>query len=132
MISASLSSAHFSVYYNWQHAHVLCIYAFLRYLLFPLIGNYLTEWHRLINSWRSFFLPVVIAKRRSNRHVLSNQVMIVLAWNIPDNFNVCNPLNSNRVCVFQPYCKQGVKYIAWLQNWIYSFCWKWSVITDFT
>ena len=45
---------------------------------------------------------VTIVKRRINQYLLWNQIMIVPALNIPDSFQVCNLLNSNCMCVFQP------------------------------
>ena len=68
-----------------------------------------------------FFLPDVIVKRRSNQHLLWNQITIVPAWNIPDSFQACNPLNSNPMCVFRPDPEQWVivYHLTSNSNWFF-------------
>ena len=65
----------------------------------------------------SFFLPVANVKRRSNQHLLWNQITIVPALNIPDSLQ-CNPQNSNHECVFQPDCEQWaiIYHLTWNLN----------------
>ena len=71
-------------------------------------GNHLTEWHRLINFDNLFLLPITNVKRRSNQNLFGNQITVVPGLNIPGSFQACNPLNSNRMCAFQPDRKQSV------------------------
>ena len=107
-ISTSSVFSSLPVCYKWQLAHVFCIDVFLGCLLYLPMWESLTH---LVITWPNgivwstltiFFLPVAIVKRRSNQHLLWNQITVVPALNIPDSFQACNLFNSKSLCVFQP------------------------------
>ena len=65
-----------------------------------------------------FFLPVAIVKRRSNQHMLWNQITIVPVLNILDSFQACNLWTRIACICFNQILSNGWWYITWIAAWM--------------